>query len=80
MLATGLSSDECMVRVLKVLYFPHVSIWEAKYKWNNSWMLQSLLARHDVIREEVSINIGNVRSTHIWSAWLPYKLASFRLQ
>ncbi|XP_057996610.1 uncharacterized protein LOC131175927 [Hevea brasiliensis] len=60
-------------RVIKGLYFPNSSFWNASAsKKNKSWIWQSLLASRDVLKEGFRHNIGDGSDTLAWfDPWIP---------
>ncbi|XP_021684459.2 uncharacterized protein LOC110667803 [Hevea brasiliensis] len=59
-------------RILKGLYFPHTSFWQARKSQKASWIWQSLLESRRVLKEGFHSNIRDGSKTLIWKdPWVP---------
>ncbi|XP_015959674.1 uncharacterized protein LOC107483570 [Arachis duranensis] len=58
--------DAIWVRILKAIYYPNCSLWEAREGRSASWIWRSLLEGRDFLRRKGSWSIGNGTEVDIW--------------
>lgn len=63
--------DSLWARVIKSIYFPNCSIWEAKKKRNASWAWRSILAGHDFLNHHKAWHIKDGAQVKVFNdKWL----------
>ncbi|XP_057730440.1 uncharacterized protein LOC130945751 [Arachis stenosperma] len=58
--------DAIWARIIKAIYFPNCSLWEAERGGNASWIWRSMLEGRDFLRRKGRWSIGNGAGIDIW--------------
>ncbi|XP_025662107.1 uncharacterized mitochondrial protein AtMg00310-like [Arachis hypogaea] len=58
--------DAIWARILKVIYYPNCSLWEAGKGGNASWIWKSILEGRDFLRRKGRWSVGNGAEIDIW--------------
>ncbi|KAF7822040.1 putative ribonuclease H-like domain, reverse transcriptase zinc-binding domain-containing protein [Senna tora] len=66
------SGDQLWAQIMKSIYFPRCSYWDAKKGRNSSWPWISILEGRDFIRKHCAWSVGNGRSIKVINEnWIP---------
>ncbi|XP_020969282.1 uncharacterized protein LOC110267813 [Arachis ipaensis] len=58
--------DAIWARILKAIYYPNCSLWEAGRGGNASWIWRSMLEGRDFLRRKGRWSVGSGEGIHIW--------------